>query len=106
MQYAIAVHATRNTQHVTCMLDPYAALALRRPTAAAPSTARFRIPPDGRWLSALLDYVMVSPPLRAHRPRWRIWHPFDDPACWRDESLRRALLHASDHFPVTLDIDL
>ncbi len=88
------------------LFDPHAALALRRPTAAAPATARFRVPPDGRWLSALLDYVMVSPPLRAHRPRWRIWHPFDDPACWKDEALRRALLHASDHFPVTLDIDL
>jgi endonuclease/exonuclease/phosphatase family metal-dependent hydrolase len=49
---------------------------------------------------------MVSPSLRAHHPRWRIWHPFDDPACWKDASLRDALLHASDHFPVTLDIDL
>jgi hypothetical protein len=88
------------------LFDPHAALALRGPTAAQPATARFRIPPDGRWLSALLDYVMVSPDVRARRPRWRIWHPFDDPACWRDEALRNALLHASDHFPVTLDIDL
>lgn len=86
--------------------DPHARLALRGPTAAAPTTARFRVPPDGRWLSALLDYVMVSPDLRASEPTWRIWHPFDDPACWEDDALRRALLHASDHFPVTLDIDL
>jgi hypothetical protein len=87
------------------LYDPHARLALRK-GAAAPSTARFRMPPDGRWLSALLDYAMVSPDLRAQGPRWRIWHPFDDPACWRDEDLRRALLHASDHFPVTLDLDL
>jgi len=86
--------------------DPHARLALCGPSAASPTTARFRVPPDGRWLSALLDYVMVSPDLRARKPAWRIWHPFDDPACWADESLRRALLHASDHFPVTLDIDL
>jgi endonuclease/exonuclease/phosphatase family metal-dependent hydrolase len=90
----------------TRLFDPHAALALGGPTAAAPSTARFRIPPDMRWLSALLDYVMVSPDLRALQPRWRIWHPFDDPGCWRDEALRDALLHASDHFPVSLDIDL
>jgi endonuclease/exonuclease/phosphatase family metal-dependent hydrolase len=49
---------------------------------------------------------MVSPDLRAKNPRWRIWHPFDNRACWRDEALRDALLHASDHFPVTLDLDL
>ena len=88
------------------LFDPHARLALRGPGAAAPTTARFRVPPDGRWLSALLDYVMVSPDLRAKKPAWRIWHPFDDPECWADERLRRALLHASDHFPVTLDIDL
>ncbi|MBP1804787.1 endonuclease/exonuclease/phosphatase family protein [Rubellimicrobium aerolatum] len=100
----------------TRLHDPHAARALAGPTAAQPATARFRLPPDeanpdeanpgGRWLSALLDYVMVSPDLRALRPRWRIWHPFDDAACWKDERLRTALLHASDHFPVTLDIDL
>ena len=90
--------------------DPHAQVALSRPNAAAPVSARFRVPTsDGsgfRWLSALLDYAMVSPDLLAGNPRWRIWHPFDDPACWSDESLRRALLHASDHFPVTLDLDL
>jgi hypothetical protein len=88
------------------LYDPHARMALRRPNAAAPVSARFRIPPDGRWLSALLDYVMVSRDLRVKHPSWRIWHPFDDPSCWSDEPLRRALLHASDHFPVTLDIDV
>ncbi|TNC71644.1 endonuclease/exonuclease/phosphatase family protein [Rubellimicrobium roseum] len=86
--------------------DPHAAQALSGPLVAAPATARFRVPPDGRWLSALLDYVMVSPDLRTRGARWRIWHPFDDPACWKDEPLRDALLHASDHFPVTLDLDI
>jgi endonuclease/exonuclease/phosphatase family metal-dependent hydrolase len=49
---------------------------------------------------------MVSPDLMAHRPAWRIWHPFDDHACYRKPELREALLAASDHFPVTLDLQL
>ncbi len=88
------------------LYDPHAAQAFSGRSTAVPVTARFRVPPDGRWLSALLDYIMISSDLHALRPRWRIWHPFDDPACWKDEDLRDALLHASDHFPVTLDLDL
>ena len=88
------------------MFDPHAQDALRHPLAAQASTARFHIEREGRYLSALLDYVMISEGLRAARPRWRIWHPFDDHACWSDAGLRDALLTASDHFPVVLDIDL
>ena len=48
---------------------------------------------------------MLSPDLaRDAAPRWRIWHPFDDRACFEDEALRQALLDASDHFPVTVDL--
>jgi hypothetical protein len=57
-------------------------------------------------METLVDYVMVSPDLMARGPRWRIWHPFDDPGCYGVPELREALLAASDHFPVTLDIDL
>jgi hypothetical protein len=57
-------------------------------------------------METLLDYVMVSPDLTVRDPRWRIWHPFDDPGCYGVPELREALLTASDHFPVTLDIDL
>ncbi|MBO9473593.1 endonuclease [Shimia sp. R10_1] len=88
------------------MFDPHAQAALRHPLAAQASTARFHIEREGRYLSALLDYVMISEGLRAAQPEWRIWHPFDDHACWRDAKLREALLVASDHFPVVLDIDL
>ena len=83
--------------------DPHARQALSRRIAALPATARFRLPPDGNYLNALLDYIMVSPDLAAKSPRWTIWHPFDTPAC---AGLRDALLTASDHFPVTLDINL
>jgi exonuclease III len=53
-----------------------------------------------------LDYIMVTPALRARNPQWQIWHPFDHPTCYENAQLREALLLASDHFPVTLDIDL
>ncbi|HSF92046.1 MAG TPA: endonuclease, partial [Paracoccaceae bacterium] len=35
---------------------------------------------------------------------WRIWHPFDDPECFDDAELQAALLIASDHFPVSVDM--
>ncbi|MEL7126638.1 MAG: endonuclease, partial [Pseudomonadota bacterium] len=50
--------------------------------------------------------IMVSQDLAARAPRWRIWHPLDDPECWRQPHLRDALVAASDHFPVSLDIDI
>jgi endonuclease/exonuclease/phosphatase family metal-dependent hydrolase len=86
------------------LYDPHAARALERRIMAAPTTARFYIPSEGRYLSALLDYIMVSPDLRPLARRWQVWHPFEDPTCWQDDVLRHALLTASDHFPVTVDL--
>lgn len=88
------------------MFDPHAHMVMSQRFGVMPATARFAMPPDGHYLSALLDYIMVSPDLMARRPAWRIWHPFDDPECFRDTDLRSALLAASDHFPVTLEIEL
>ncbi len=86
------------------LFDPHAARALQSRVAAAPTTARFYLRHERRYLQALLDYIMVSSGLRAQARLWRIWHPFDDPECWRDAELRDALLTASDHFPVSLDL--
>ena len=86
--------------------DPHAERVLSRHTVAAPTSARFFIPTEKCWLSALLDYIMVSDDLMEDGPRWRIWHPFDDHDCYSDEVLREALLTASDHFPVSMDIAL
>ncbi|MFO7770534.1 MAG: endonuclease/exonuclease/phosphatase family protein [Roseovarius gahaiensis] len=86
--------------------DPHASRALTRRIGAMNTTARFYLADEGRYLQALLDYIMVSPDLAARRPAWRIWHPFDDPGCWKVPELRGALITASDHFPVTMDIDL
>ncbi|MBV0913920.1 endonuclease/exonuclease/phosphatase family protein [Anianabacter salinae] len=88
------------------LYDPHARQALAQRIGAQPTTARFYLRDQKRYLQALLDYIMVSPDLRARAPDWRIWHPFDDPVCWATPELREALLTASDHFPVTLDIEL
>ena len=88
------------------LFDPHADEALSQNVGAQPSTARFYIAEEHRYLQALLDYILVSPALRGRAKRWRIWHPFDDPDCYADLTMREALLTASDHFPVTLDLDL
>ena len=90
----------------TPLYDPHAELVMQRRISVMPATARFWMSGEGRWMQTLLDYVMVSPDLRERSPHWRIWHPFDDPECYGDPVLREALLTASDHFPVTLDLDL
>jgi hypothetical protein len=89
----------------TRLYDPHAVRALERRLMATAATARFYIAAEERFLSALLDYILVSPALHPAARHWRIWHPFDDPECYADENLREALLIASDHFPVTLDFD-
>ena len=88
------------------LVDPHARQGLQRRLGATPTSARFFLHEQGRYLQALLDYIMVSPDLAAKRPEWRIWHPFDDPGCYGSPELCDALLLASDHFPVTLDIDI
>ncbi len=90
----------------TLMYDPHAMEALSPRAMNRPATSRFFLPEKGSYLNALLDYIMVSPDLRSSAQKWQIWHPFDNPTCFNDANLREALLTASDHFPVTLDIDL
>lgn len=88
------------------LYDPHASMALHQRIGAVPSSARFHMPKGKRYLQALLDYIMVSPELREKADEWRIWHPYDDERCLEVPELREALIAASDHFPVTLDIDL
>ena len=88
------------------LYDPHARMALSRRLGPMPTTARFWIRPEKRFLQALLDYVMVTPDLRDRDAQWRIWHPLDDPDCWTKPELRDALVTASDHFPVTLDLTI
>lgn len=89
-----------------CLYDPHAETVLRRPLGWMPTSARFWMADKRRWMQTLLDYVMVSPDLREMATDWRIWHPFEDPACERAPELRKALLTASDHFPVSIELDI
>lgn len=83
--------------------DPHARAALDGAPGPPPTSARFRDRAGGPWMEALLDYAMVSRSL-AGAARWQIWHPMRGP-CASDEVLATALLAASDHFPLTLDLE-
>ena len=85
------------------LYDPHADLRFHAHAARPPTTARFRRPRGRGHIEALIDFIMVSPDLRTRGPVWRIWHPLHDAAIRADAGLARALLTASDHFPVTLD---
>lgn len=86
------------------LTDPHASMALQSKVGITPTSARFYLAPQKRYFEALLDFVMVSPDLAARQPDWRIWHPFNDPGIVEVPDLREALLQASDHFPVTIDL--
>ncbi len=88
------------------LFDPHAQMALSRPLGATPTSARFYLAPQKRYFEALIDFIMLSPDLAALTPEWRIWHPLNDPAILKRPDLAAALLTASDHFPVTLDLVL
>ena len=86
------------------MTDPHARMVLTQAIGLHPTTARFWLAPRKVYFEALLDFIMVSPDLAATSPTWRIWHPFNDPKIVQVPELRDAILTASDHFPVTLDL--
>ncbi len=69
-------------------------------------TARFENPETGASLEALLDYILVTSTIQNRHPEWKIWHPDRCPDCQALPELQEALRLASDHYPVTLDVDL
>jgi endonuclease/exonuclease/phosphatase family metal-dependent hydrolase len=86
------------------LFDPHAA-ALHR-GGPVPASARFWLQDQKRWMETLLDYVMVSPSLVDRARDWRIWHPVDDAKIAEVPELVQALFTASDHFPVTVELDI
>lgn len=102
VEVALGLHCTPDMR----LYDPHADMALTSRIGLSPTTARFWLAPKKRYFEALLDFIMVSPDLAAKSPDWRIWHPFNDPGVMAVPELREALLAASDHFPVTIDIPL
>ncbi len=91
----------------TQLFDPHADARLDPRNPWSPSSARFYLYRKEKYLNALLDYAMVSQSVREQfKPSWNIWHPFDHAGCYASEDMRQALLIASDHFPVTLDLQI
>ena len=91
----------------TLLRNPFTRVRFARPYGWRPSTARFYNREKRGYVNALIDFIMLSPGLADRSaPDWRIWHPFDDAECFADERLKKALLTASDHFPVSVDLRL
>jgi len=89
------------------LVEPHARIWLDPRQGWSLSTSRFYSKQYHRYMNALLDYVMLSADLAQRgQAAWRILHPFDDPDCFDDDEMRSALLTASDHFPVCVDLDL
>lgn len=88
------------------LTDPHAMMALATHPGDAPTSARFYLAPQKQYFEALIDFIMLSPDLAKRMPVWHIWHPLNDPAVIKRPDLAQALLTASDHFPVTLDLVL
>jgi len=68
-----------------------------------PSTTSFKDKFTGDYINAIIDHIMVSHHFEpANDAPVIVWNPFQT-----DEAkpLKEALLAASDHFPVTLDVD-
>lgn len=69
-----------------------------------PSSTRFKDKLTETYVSVLIDHVLVSSdlPVVANAPH-QIWNPFENAQA---APLKADLLKASDHFPVTLDLDI
>ena len=88
------------------LFDPHGAKIAAPWGDIAPTTSRFYLPELKGYFEALLDFIMVSPSIAAAAPTWRIWHPLHDAEIAANSVLAAALLTASDHFPVSIDINL
>jgi len=69
-----------------------------------PSSARFKDRMTDDYVNVLIDHILVSLglPVVNNLP-YKIWNPFEDEDA---RTFRNDLLKASDHFPVTLDLNL
>jgi len=69
-----------------------------------PSTARFRDRLTEDYVTVMIDHILTSAglPIRDSEEPHRIWNPYEDE---RLEGLKTVFTRASDHFPVTLDLE-
>ncbi|MCK5466594.1 hypothetical protein KAI56_03835 [Candidatus Parcubacteria bacterium] len=68
-----------------------------------PSTARFKDRITETYVNVLLDHILISSGIKANgNSPYKIWNPFENEEA---KPFKNDLLEASDHFPVTLDLD-
>ncbi|MCP4602236.1 MAG: hypothetical protein GY847_17250 [Proteobacteria bacterium] len=83
----------------------------------SPSTASFKDPMSSRrWVNALIDHILVTPGLpvsgerQDNRDAHKIWNPFLNEKSPHfistAKEIKDAVLFASDHFPVSLDLKI
>ena len=75
-----------------------------------PSSARFKDRFTGDYVNAIIDHIMVSKQFKLDGDdAYKVWNPYpdsDDPFIAAEaKSIRTDLNGASDHFPITLDIE-
>lgn len=85
--------------------NPYTHTQENTKDVPRPTTARFYNQQKKKYEGALLDFIMLSPDLaRQAAAKWHIWHALDNLDFADNEKARSALLDASDHFPVSVDL--
>lgn len=67
-----------------------------------PASARFQDTYTHDHVDVLIDHIMVSRHLQMKRQTGRVWNPVQDDDL---KPLKKTFLTASDHFPVTVDLE-
>ena len=89
----------------TLMRNPFIKASWSKNHGWRPSSANFFQFESRKSIGALLDFVMASPSLAADRQlEWTIWNPHEKKDLNNPE-FEDALKKASDHFPVSMDIN-
>lgn len=87
------------------LFDPHSLSDTKIWGQMVPSSGRFWDQASQSYVDSMLDFILV-PETIAHRAQWRIWHPLHAPEIVANPALAQALLLASDHFPVSIDLSL
>lgn len=87
------------------LFDPHSLQRAKIWGQRAPTSSRFWDQTSASYFLSMLDFIMVSDNM-AKTSVWRIWHPLYDPEIVSNPTLAKALLKASDHFPVSIDLSL
>lgn len=67
-----------------------------------PSSTSFKDRITEKYVNVLIDHILVSKDISVKENSHRTWNPFQNDDL---KSLKEALLEASDHFPVSIELD-